>query len=144
MAKRVAALLRFIRPVSITAGAPGRESPLLTIHDQIAGSDLAPEQPVEFITDGLVHRYQIKGDRPGSRNGWYIGFSNGIVAGSWKTNQKQVFVEGGRHQAPEKDERQIQAVIEQARLKREKAQRKAAVAATELWLSSSVADSSHP
>jgi len=40
-----------------------------------------------IIADGKIHRFQIKGDKPGSKNGWYVLFPDSVPSGSfgnWK------------------------------------------------------------
>lgn len=53
----------------------------------------AHETPVDvpIVSDGRLHRFHIKGDRPGTRNGWYVLFSEPIFAGAfgnWRTGEK--------------------------------------------------------
>lgn len=41
-----------------------------------------------LIFDGQIHRYEVTGDKPRSRNGWYVLHNDGIPSGSfgnWKT-----------------------------------------------------------
>lgn len=48
---------------------------------------LAMEEPI--VVYGKVHRFHVQGDRPGSRNGWYILFDGNWPAGQfgcWKRN----------------------------------------------------------
>lgn len=44
----------------------------------------------KIIADGKLHRFHVHGDRPGSKNGWYVLFLGGLTAGafgSWKSSQ---------------------------------------------------------
>lgn len=44
-----------------------------------------------IVPDGHIHRFYIKGDRPGTKNGWYIFFDYPYLSGahgSWKTGEK--------------------------------------------------------
>jgi putative DNA primase/helicase len=47
--------------------------------------------PDAIIPDGIIHRFNVNGDKPGSKNGWYVLYGdNGLPAGafgSWKLNQ---------------------------------------------------------
>src|SRR5690554_5627604 len=39
------------------------------------------------IPDGQIHRFKVPGDKPGSHNGWYVLYLDGIASGafgSWK------------------------------------------------------------
>jgi putative DNA primase/helicase len=43
------------------------------------------------IADARIHRFHVEGDRPGTKNGWYVLFSEGIPSGafgSWKTGMR--------------------------------------------------------
>ena len=33
---------------------------------------------VLLVLDGLIHRFNIPGDKPNSQNGWYVGFTGNI------------------------------------------------------------------
>ncbi|MEZ5450316.1 MAG: toprim domain-containing protein [Thiolinea sp.] len=44
----------------------------------------------EISADGKIHRFQVEGDKRGTRNGWYVYFSYPVAAGavgSWKTGE---------------------------------------------------------
>jgi hypothetical protein len=44
--------------------------------------------PPDIIPDGVLHRFTVPGDRPGTRNGYYLLHLDGVAAGafgSWKT-----------------------------------------------------------
>lgn len=46
--------------------------------------------PGSIIADGILHRFDVPGDRPKSFNGWYVMYDGAIQAGSfgsWKTGQ---------------------------------------------------------
>ncbi len=41
----------------------------------------------DIVTDGRLHRFHVDGDRPGTRNGWYVLYADGLPAGafgSWR------------------------------------------------------------
>jgi putative DNA primase/helicase len=43
-----------------------------------------------LVPDGKIHRFHVNGDKPGSKNGFYILYGDGLPAGSygsWKLNQ---------------------------------------------------------
>lgn len=50
---------------------------------------LASNEPV--ISDGKLHRFHVTGDKPGSKNGWYVFFGKAGSYGSWKINQKFIW-----------------------------------------------------
>ncbi len=47
-----------------------------------------------IVADGKIHRFHVDGDKPGSKNGWYVLYTDSIEAGafgSWKTGDKQTW-----------------------------------------------------
>ena len=49
------------------------------------------------IPDGAIHRFHVPGDKPGTLNGWYVLFLDGIPCGtfgSWKVGGSQVWHSG--------------------------------------------------
>jgi putative DNA primase/helicase len=55
----------------------------------LAAMGLMPARQVGFLADGRIHRYRVEGDKSGSKNGWYVLYTDGAVPagafGSWKT-----------------------------------------------------------
>lgn len=47
---------------------------------------LASREPV--INNGKIQRFSVKGDKSGTKNGWYILYEEVGVYGSWKTGEK--------------------------------------------------------
>src|SRR5258708_6250867 len=67
-------------------------------------SDITP--PDDILGDGSLHRFHIEGDRPGTRNGWYVLHLDGIPAGSfgsWKTGDTYTWCWGRMRMVPGKD-----------------------------------------
>lgn len=101
------------------------------------------------IPDGNIHRFHVPGDRPGSRNGWYVLHLDGIACGafgSWKAGSSQSW--HSRKPADHIEASLIARRIEQARRQREaeqhQRQQAAAVYAVRLWGKAAPADSEHP
>jgi putative DNA primase/helicase len=47
----------------------------------------------DILADNKIHRFKVPGDKPGSKNGWYVLFTdNGLpvvgICGNWKTGEK--------------------------------------------------------
>ncbi|MBV7546318.1 toprim domain-containing protein [Pseudomonas sp. PDM26] len=101
------------------------------------------------IPDGNIHRFHVPGDKPATRNGWYVLFLDGIpcgMFGSWKAGGSQVW-----HSRKPTDhlEAQINALrIEQARrqraAKQHQGQQAAAEHANRMWRNARSADPEHP
>lgn len=56
---------------------------------QTAGS--APAKPSDLVADGRLHRHHIKGDKPGSRNGWHVIHCDppaSAAGGNWRTGAR--------------------------------------------------------
>lgn len=107
--------------------------------------------PLDFIPipDGAIHRFHVPGDKPGSTNGWYVLFLDGIASGSfgsWKAGSSQPW--SSRKPVDHLEGLLIAQRIEQARKQREVEQRQrqqdAAIRAQRLWGSARPADPEHP
>ncbi len=78
--------------------------------------------PLEWMpqADGGIHRFRVPGDRPGSQNGWYVLFPDGIASGcfgSWKAGSSHTW--SSREPANPLEAEQVRQRIEQARRQRE-------------------------
>lgn len=89
--------------------------------------------PGDIEPDGNPHRFQVEGDRSGSRNGWYSLHLDNIPAGvfgSWKSGSTQTWCSISRDQLTQTDRRALDAMLRQAKAQRaaETAERQAAAA----------------
>jgi putative DNA primase/helicase len=50
---------------------------------------------VPIIEDGKLHRFYVAGDKPGSKNGWYVFFGSAGSYGSWKAGGKFIWATKG-------------------------------------------------
>lgn len=107
--------------------------------------------PLEWlpVPDGTIHRFHVPGDKPGSRNGWYLLFADGIASGcfgSWKAGSSQTW--SSRKPADHLEAQLVAQRIEQARRQREAEQHQRQQAAAEyadrLWRDARRADPDHP
>lgn len=101
------------------------------------------------IPDGMIHRFRVPGDKPGTMNGWYLLFADGIasgVFGSWKASGSQTW--SSRKPANPCETRMLTERISQARQQRahEQRQRQHAAAhyANRRWRDARRADPAHP
>lgn len=65
----------------------------------MSSNGIKPAQALDSI-NGLLYRFNVEGDKPGSKCGWIICYANAddsIVAvyGSWKTSEQFVYSSGG-------------------------------------------------
>ncbi len=107
--------------------------------------------PLEWMpqADGGIHRFRVPGDRPGSQNGWYVLFPDGIASGcfgSWKAGSSHTW--SSREPANPLEAEQVRQRIEQARHQREaeqhQRQQQAADYAARLWRDARRAYPGHP
>lgn len=101
------------------------------------------------VADGHLHRVHVPGDRPGTRNGWYVLHLDGLPwgsFGSWKTGTSHTW--SSRAPATLLEREHLRQRIEQARHQREaeqhQRQQAAAERATRLWRDARRADPAHP
>lgn len=83
----------------------------------MAACNLAPSKPSTIIFDspGMI-RYHVEGDAPGSRNGYWRGFSDGRPAGifgSWKTGTSHHWISGDAVTVTDEDRARIQSLQRQ-------------------------------
>lgn len=100
------------------------------------------------IPDGNIHRFKVPGDKPGTKNGWYVLFLDGIPAGtfgSWKEGVSHNWC--ARKPADPLGAAVVAQRIEQAKRIREgervKAQLAAATLANKIWPNSKPASRNH-
>ena len=107
--------------------------------------------PLEWlpVADDSIHRFHVPGDRPGSQNGWYVLFADGIASGcfgSWKAGTSHTW--SSREPANPQEAEQVRQRIEHARRHREaeqhQRQQAAADYAARLWRDARRADPGHP
>ncbi|MCL7944063.1 toprim domain-containing protein [Marinobacter sp. ATCH36] len=101
------------------------------------------------VPDGKIQRFEVPGDKPGSKNGWYVLFLDGVPAGTfgtWKENASYNWC--ARKPVDPFEAQMVANRIEQARRIRESeragAQRDAAVRANRIWHQSKPASGNHP
>lgn len=120
--------------------------------DAMRAAGLAPAKDLPAVGGGVLHRYRVEGDKPGSLNGWVSLHDDERPAfanfGSWKTGEQHHWRDGGNNRL---------TVAEQTELKRRMATAKAARDAEEarvhaearakaerLWDRARDAESRHP
>jgi putative DNA primase/helicase len=99
--------------------------------------------------DGKLHRFHVEGDRPGSRNGWYLLHLDGTPAGafgSWRTGETHRWTATGERQSPAQL-MDIRRLVESAKAQRDAETRdrqaQAAERAAALWQNAAPADAAH-
>lgn len=113
------------------------------IQSALGPIDLVP------VADGEIHRFHIQGDRRGTRNGWYVLFDDGLLAGcygSWKSSVTYKW--SSRKPADSLEHELLRQRFALARQKSHEEQRQrqheAKERAQRLWRDAHRADPSHP
>ncbi|MBM6444160.1 toprim domain-containing protein [Pseudomonas sp. MIL9] len=107
--------------------------------------------PLDWIPvpDSTIHRFRVPDDKPGTLNGWYVLYLDGIASGafgSWKAGATSTWC--SREPVDAREAAQVRQRIEQARRQREAEQQrrqlKAANIAQRWWRDARRADPDHP
>jgi putative DNA primase/helicase len=100
------------------------------------------------VPDGDIHRFHVPGDKPGTLNGWYVLYLDGIASGafgSWKAGSTSTWC--SREPADLREAEQVRERIELARRQREadrlQRQQSTAEYANRLWRDARRADPAH-
>ena len=107
-----------------------------------------PEIP---ISDGRIHRFHVDGDRPGSRNGWYAFYGNGLPAGafgSWKNGETHTWCARRAGTLTESERVELRRRIDATKAERERQRAdeaaKAQAKARTQWAAVTPAPDDHP
>jgi putative DNA primase/helicase len=117
----------------------------------MAEAGIEPQDNIGIIADGQIHRFRVAGDKPGSRNGWYVLHQDARpygVYGSWRTGERKVWSTGGQQNLSPAEQMEVRRRSfarhmerkRQTRIKHETAAERAAG----LWGTSTPADPNHP
>ena len=124
------------------------EDPALAFQSAMADAGLiCPDIP---IADGDIHRFEVEGDRKGSRNGWYILFRDQIggAFGSWKTGQSETWSVKGKESMASEERQAWQKQMKAAKAKRKEEQKKihaeARKKAQDGWQAANIDPVNHP
>lgn len=107
--------------------------------------------PIDWLPepDGDIHRFRVSDDKPGTLNGWYVLYLDGIPSGafgSWKAGGTNTW--SSREPANPRESEQVRQRVDLARQQREaerhQRQQGAAEKASRWWRHSRRADPEHP
>lgn len=62
-------------------------------NQHMLASGIIPTNPITYAPHGVMQRFQIKGDKTGSKNGWIVFLNDKVqtaVYGDWKTREKYI------------------------------------------------------
>ena len=123
-------------------------NPVAALLDVLHAAGIAPADPGDIMADGVLHRFQVDGDKRGSRNGWSVLHHDHGAAGSWKSGATVTWSSKStaRMTRAEKDEhfRLMRQAKAEAQRQREAEQQAAAERASMLWAKTTPAKAEHP
>lgn len=106
----------------------------------LTDAGVEPHNAFTVNTDGNITRFRVKGDKSGSKNGWYVLFNDGLVAGSfgnWKTGFTSSWCSKHANKMSKKEHYKVKLQRQKAVCLREQQriqeQHDAAVKCGELW-----------
>ncbi|EZI29602.1 toprim domain-containing protein [Pseudomonas extremaustralis] len=101
------------------------------------------------VPDGAIHRFRVPEDKPGTLNGWYVLYLDGIASGafgSWKSGSASTWC--SREPVDAREAAQIRERVDQARHQRKaeqlQRQQKASELADRWWRNARRANPDHP
>lgn len=101
------------------------------------------------VADAEIHRFHVPGDKPGTLNGWYVLYLDGIASGafgSWKAGGASTWC--SREPVDTREAAQVRERVDQARRQREAGQHQRQQQATKLanrwWRNARRAAPDHP
>jgi putative DNA primase/helicase len=136
-------------------GIPGDSVPLYfntesAFLDAMHAAGCAPSDG-HVIADGVLHRFRVDGDKPNTKNGWFLLFSDGVPSGafgSWKHGINQTWCAKGKnelsHAERAEHSRRIESARNAAKLERDRVHAEAATKAATMWNQARLAHKAHP
>lgn len=137
------------RAVVIHMGDDYMIDPVTAFADAITAAGLG--RPAAIIPDGVIHRYHVDGDKPGTKNGWYVLYLDRVPAGAfggWKLGHTNTWCAKDRDQMTPMERHRLRSMVEQAKRQRDtelmERYRSAAEEAAQILEGSAPADPAHP
>lgn len=123
-------------------------NPVSGMTDALRAHGIGPTDPGVIVADGALHRFQIDGDKPGSKNGWAVLHQDHGAGGSWKSGAFCSWSSKAtaKMSRAEKDAhfQMIRQAKAEAQRQREAEQQAAAERASLLWAKTTRANPDHP
>lgn len=109
--------------------------------DAMMAAGCGPAKGLDLTADGRIHRYRVEGDKPGSKNGWYVLYDDGAVPagafGSWKTGVSETWSASVDRALSQQERDELRRKMQDAEKQREQELRKvrqeAHLKAQKLW-----------
>lgn len=125
--------------------------PRIEFLDAIRDAGIPIAEPDKIEADGSIRRFHVEGDKPGTRNGWCVLFTDmhgaGGAFGHWRSGATGTWHQGRGNVTAAERKRLTRAIADATRQREaermERAQG-AAQRAVELWQQAAAADPAHP
>lgn len=123
--------------------------PIDAFRDALASAGLRTSDHI--TPDGKINRFHVEGDKPRTKNGWYVLHTDGVPAGafgSWKHDISSTWCAKSDHELTPEERRENQRRMEDARRQRqqelETVRAEAKQRAIEIWEKAHPAQDNHP
>lgn len=129
-------------------GAVAPNNPAAGLLAALLEADICPADPGCIVPDGRLRRFDVEGDKRGSRNGWAVLYHDHGAAGSWRTGATATWTaRNPRHLSRTEKDRlyaAIRAAKAEAQRQRDAEHAQAAQRAAAIWSRAKPADAAHP
>ncbi len=123
-------------------------NPVVGLLDAMRALGIEPAEPSLIVADGLLRRFHVEGDKPGTLNGWAVLHDDHGAAGTWRGGATCAWStrSSTRMSRPERDafRTKVREDKGKAQRQREVEQQHAAHRATRLWTLATPASPDHP
>jgi putative DNA primase/helicase len=124
-------------------------SPIEQFREAMAAAGLRTGD--DIVDDGQIHRFHVDGDKPRSKNGWYVLHGDGIPAGqfgSWKHDVSTTWcAKSDKEFTPEERRayaQRMDAIKQQREAEQERMRAEARAKAARIWAEAEPANDDHP
>lgn len=122
--------------------------PVAGLLEQMRVVGVEPNDPGLIVADGVIHRFRVEGDKPGTLNGWFVLHHDHGAAGTWKGGTTCTWSSKPTARMSRTEKDAFHAAIRQAKAEaqrqREVEQQHAAERAAELWSKAKPASAEQP
>ena len=122
--------------------------PVAGLLEQMRVVGIEPTDPGVIVADGVIHRFRVEGDKPGTLNGWAVLHADHGAAGSWKAGATCGWSSKSTARMSRTEKDVFHAAMRQAKAEaqrqREVEHQLAAERAANLWSKAKPASADHP
>lgn len=106
--------------------------------NEMEAAGLVPAETLDRTNNGELQRFQVAGDKRGTKNGWLISYYNAgastvHIFGSWKAGFNKTVVEGGDSKVSFETRQLVMEAQREAYLRKERQQSEVAIKCARIW-----------